>query len=126
MKVLPLHITLCLLFIASCAPKKSSITKAQVMQERIDKKLNSWRQSFEDKCKRDILDLATTIVDSTLIANARANKDTVGRPDKPLKPDHPDFEPPKDSVPIEPLIKEGSDSLLLVPKIRDTTKQKGF
>ena len=81
------------------------------MQERIDNKLASWRKSFEDKCKRDILELATEIVDSTLIANARAKKDTVGRPDKPLKPNDPNFIPPKDSIPIAPLINKETDSI---------------
>lgn len=88
------------LFITSCNPPPAK-TKKQVIQERIENRVKRWKANVLAKYERDVMAKATEIADSTIKANARAQKDTLF---KPLKPGHPDYEIPEDSIPIAPLI----------------------
>lgn len=89
---------------AACTERPKGKTKAEVIRERLSKKVNQWRASVEDKCRRDVMTTATKIVDSTLIANARARKEKEeNRPKKPRKPGQPEVEIPEDTTPIAPL-----------------------
>lgn len=103
-----LGVVLCLgLFLFSCkAPEGKS--KQDVMNERLERKLISWKATYAKKCSKDVLEAAAAIVDSTLIANAR-NSRRKNRPPKPRKPGQPVVEIPVDTTPIAPLI----DLLLL-------------
>lgn len=90
---------------SNCTEPPKGKTKAEVIQERLFKKVDVWRKSVEDKCRRDVMAAATRIVDSTLIANARARKEReANRPSKPRKPGQPEVEIPIDTTPIAPLI----------------------
>ena len=97
---------------ANACERPPSKTKAQVMQERLDERLDRWRESLLNRCRQDVLDAATVIVDSTLLANARQNRDVSGLPDIPGRPNRPGFETPKDSTPVAPLLRFIQDSLL--------------
>lgn len=98
--------------LASCE-KPASKTKAQVMQERLDKRLATWRKSYLDRCRREVLEAATNIVDSTLLTDARLKRDISDLPNIPGRPRRPGFEAPEDTTPIAPLIKFIQDSLFL-------------
>ncbi len=91
---------ICSLFIIACNPPPAK-TKAQVISERIKNRVTKWQANVEAKCTREVMEKATAIVDSTIKANARAQKDTLFRP---IKPGHPDYTIPEDSIPIAPLI----------------------
>ena len=90
-------------FFYSCK-KPPSKTKAQVIQERLDGRLDRWRAGVDRNCKKKVMDTAIAIVDSTLLANARLQRDTSDIPDIPERPVKPDFEAPKDSVPVKPIL----------------------
>jgi len=94
-------------FAISCDAPKGK-TKADVMNERLTRKVKGWKAIYLKKCEVDILDAAAAIVDSTLIVNAR-NSRRKNRPPKPRKPGQPIVEIPVDTTPIAPLI----DLLLL-------------
>ena len=104
------------LFFALCAnscERPPSKTKGQVMQERLEKRLAKWRQAQSDRCRKEVLKTATAIVDSTLLADARLNRDISDLPDIPGRPRRPGFEAPEDTTPIAPLLKFIRDSLFL-------------
>ena len=89
----------------SCVEPPKGKTKQEVIQERLAKRINQWHKSITDKCDRQVFEMATSIVDSTLIANARARKERQeNRPRKPLKPGQPEIEIPEDTTPIAPFI----------------------
>jgi hypothetical protein len=78
------------------------------MQERLDERLNQWYAELRKNCRKKVMERAIAIVDSTIIANARLNRDLSGTPLLPSRPQKPDFEAPADSTPVKPLI--GKDS----------------
>lgn len=88
----------------ACKEKPKAITKQQVMAERLDDKLNNWQSDAIKVCLKKIEDRAVAIVDSTIIADARHNRDTLGLPHIPGRPLRPDFVPPKDSTPVKPIL----------------------
>ena len=88
----------------SCAKKEPAITKDDVIQERVTKRLNTWKRNWEMKCRKNVMDRATAIVDSTIVANARLNRDTAGLPPLPERPQKPEFIAPDDSLPVQPLL----------------------
>lgn len=90
-------------FFFSCK-KPPTITKAQVIQERLEGRLERWREGVDRNCNKRVMDAAVAIVDSTLLANARFKRDTSDIPNIPDRPNKPDFVAPKDSVPIKPIL----------------------
>jgi hypothetical protein len=87
----------------SCS-KKSSKTKEQVMQELLTEKFHRWKTDKERKCREQVMEKASAIVDSTIIENARQNKDAEGGVALPVRPMKPEIKLPVDSTPVEPLI----------------------
>lgn len=80
------------------------------MQERLEERLERWKSDVEQRCIDNAMDLAIAIVDSTIIANARVNRDTSGKPDIPLRPAKPEFVIPEDSTPVKPFLREKTDT----------------
>ena len=91
-----------LLFLAFQEPQ----TREQLIQDKIDGYVNNYRQTQLDKCRDQILERAGYIVDSLLIERARAEKDTISKPPKPIKPITPERINPKDSTPVGPLFRD--------------------
>ena len=75
------------------------------MQEKLEEKLANWRSELEKKCKERVLDSAIVIVDSTLIANARRNRESE-TPPLPGRPGKPQITLPEDTTPVAPLLKK--------------------
>lgn len=92
------------LLVAGCqgAPSK---TKEQVMQERLQERIGKWKDDMNRKCRNDVEDKATALSDSIIIANAKSNRDTSIHLLIPGRPNRPDYKPPTDSVPVEPVLK---------------------
>jgi hypothetical protein len=95
---------------ASCKKNPPAKTKEQVMQERFQNRLDQWLADLRKNCEKRVLDRAVAIVDSSLIANARENRDATGIY-LPSRPGEPDIFIPVDSLPVLPLF-FGEDSLL--------------
>lgn len=95
----------------SCSEKPPVKTKEQVMEEKLQERVERWKADLEQRCLDQAMDQAIAIVDSTIIANARLNRDTAGKPYVPLRPVKPEFVIPKDSLPVKPLLKEKTDSI---------------
>lgn len=114
-----------LLFFALCAnacDRPQPKTKAQVVEERLEKRLAEWEKGQLNRCRREVLKTATAIVDSTLLTDARLNRDISGMPHIPGRPRRPGFEAPEDSTPIAPLLQFLllRDSLFLDSLLRDS------
>ena len=73
------------------------------MQERLDERLLRWKEGMNRNCRNKVIEAASTIADSTLLANARFQRDTMDFPAVPGRPNRPDFVPPKDTVPVKPI-----------------------
>lgn len=97
--------------VTGCKQKPPTKTKEQVIQERVQERLDRWKADMIKSCVRDIEERAVALVDSTIIANAKANRDTAGVPPVPGRPVRPDFIPPEDTTPVKPFLRTGKDSL---------------
>lgn len=97
----------------SFADKKPRLAKADVIQLEVEERLRILIENRRERCRTEALDKATAIVDSMLIEQAKANKDTLGKPPKPLKPVKPEILSPIDSLPVRPFLQ------------RDTSRQVG-
>jgi hypothetical protein len=89
-------------FAGACA--KPGKTKEQVMQERLAERLDRWKADMSKRCLKEVVEQATAITDSTLIANAKLNRDTSILRLIPDRPARPDYVPPTDSVPVKPVL----------------------
>ena len=90
-------------FACQKAPTK---TKAEVMQERLDNRVRRWYVGMEKNCLKKVVDEATIIVDSTLLADAKFKRDTSDMPEVPGRPERPEFVPPEDTMPVQPLLND--------------------
>lgn len=94
-----------MLLLAACNQKPAK-TKEQVMQERITERLERWKADTNKKCRKDVETKAIALVDSTVIANAKLNRDTSIHSLIPGRPTRPDYQPPTDSVQVKPFLKK--------------------
>ncbi len=85
--------------------RKPAKTKEQVMQERLTERIDRWKTDMDKKCRKEVEDKATVLTDSTIIANAKLNRDTSFHNLIPGRPTRPDYKPPMDSVPVVPILK---------------------
>ena len=112
--ILILILVLSSFILSSCDKKvqESPEEKRKRIEKTVDKKLNDRRRERMKICKENAIKIAGQKVDSILIAQAKLTSvDTVGKPLKPIKPDLPEFVPPKDSTEIEPLFEEVPDTI---------------
>ena len=89
--------------------EKGPVTKAQLIQERLDSRVQKYRTDAARRCLEDLLEEATTFVDSVLIEEARRRIDTIQKPDKPFKPNRPEAVPGRDSLPVAPLLQDSTN-----------------
>ncbi len=94
-------------FTAITCEKPPSKTKPEVMQEKLDSRLDRWKKGVERVCLKKVMEEAEAIVDSTLLADARFKRDTSDIPAIPGRPDRPDFVPPEDTVAVKPIFEKG-------------------
>ena len=106
MKRLPLLLFLIIGFIFPACKKPPSKTKAEVIQERLDDRLERWKAGVNRNCRKKVMETAVNIVDSTFLADARLKRDTSDIPIIPPRPEKPDFTPPEDSIPVKPILEE--------------------
>jgi len=93
------------LFFFSCqSDTKKALTKEEIIAQKIEEKVARWKKSMRTKCSEDILEEAIAIVDSTLIARARLDVDSIPKPLKPIKPEKPAIKELRDTLPIAPIL----------------------
>lgn len=95
-----------------CEPKDDGSAKAQLIEERVSEKVQQLINNKSERCRNELYTQANLIVDSMLIARARANKDTLNKPPKMAKPELPDAFLLEDSFAIQPVVPK-QDSLKL-------------
>ena len=74
------------------------MTKAELIEQTINERMVDYVASYQGRCRREALAEANAQVDSILLARAFGNRDTTGRPPKPLKPERPEPMRPGDSL----------------------------
>ena len=78
---------------------------AKMIEERVERRLTEYVQIENDRCRIQLLEEASAVADSILRANPiRISLDSLQRPPVPPKPTKPQFERPKDSIKIAPII----------------------
>ena len=103
-----LPVLLMLLTFTACETKED--LQAQVdalIEQRVEERRTAFKKTLLSNCDERILQEATRIVDSILIAEARLKKDTIDRPDRPDRPQLPEVKKLKDTLPVAPLFPEG-------------------
>lgn len=89
----------------SCQSKeKKALTKEEIIAQKLEERVNRWKNSMQTKCKERVLDEAAALVDSILIARARLDVDSIPKPEKPIKPPMPVIKELKDTLPIAPIL----------------------
>ncbi len=101
---------LVLLLATSCAQRPKGKTKAQVIEEKVTERLARWERAWRRDCFERALERAGQIVDSTILARARANRDTSTRRLIPPRPGKPLVNIPLDTLPVEPFLRKERDS----------------
>lgn len=94
------------LFFSCTEERKKPLTKAELIEQKIEEKLQRWKKSNARKCSERVLEAATNLVDSTLIARARLDVDSIAKPLKPTKPAKPEIKQLQDTLPIAPILKD--------------------
>lgn len=93
----------CLLLAVFAFQKKSVITREELIEQTVQERLVEYEAILVKQCLEKAFVKAEALVDSLLIEEARASVDTTGRPGKPLKPEAPQRQLPKDSAAVKPL-----------------------
>lgn len=74
-----------------------------VIEEKVAERLNEFQNVLMRRCRERANEEAGAIADSIIIEQARRQKDTIGRPDRPLRPDMPELKTLEDSLELAPL-----------------------
>ena len=99
MKYLFLILTLFSFLLLSSQVKK---TPRQIkIEEEIQKRVQQFRKSKQERCHQRVMDRAIEIVDSTLLIRAKINLSN--GIERPIKPDKPAVKSPKDTLPVKPI-----------------------
>lgn len=90
----------------SCEDEEHQEKRRAMIHEAFEKRIATYRKDHARKCRREVMEFAKLIVDSTMLARARNIKvvDSLSRPPKPGKPSPP---PPKileDTLEVAPLL----------------------
>lgn len=94
----------------ACVDRKPTVTKQQVMQEKLNERIALWQAELEGQCQEKVMERAAFIVDSTIIANARLERDSNENFIIPARPEKPEFVIPADTAAIRPLLPTKRDT----------------
>lgn len=96
----------------SCKDNRNANAVEALIKNKLEERLAEYERIRKEKCQEEIMTAASLIVDSILIKEAKASKDTLKRPAKPPKPPKPEIRTLIDSTPIAPILQKKKDSLL--------------
>ena len=100
---------LLLLLLAACTPPQPAArqTKAELIEQTVAARIDDFIVSHRRNCRKRALERAEAAVDSILLARAFGDRDTTGRPPKPIKPVRPAPLRPSDSIGwVRPIVGE--------------------
>lgn len=92
------------LLLCACYKAPKGKTREEVIQEKIAERLTQWEIAWRRSCYEKALEKAAAIVDSTILAQARASRDTTLRSLIPPRPGKPEVEMPFDTTPLRPIL----------------------
>lgn len=104
------------LFVNFGCQQKKPVTKKEIINQRIEKKVLTWSNKMYDNCTDKVNKRAEAIVDSILIANAFIGKDTLN---KPVRPEKPEIKRMNDTIDVVPLF-ERDTATTPVSQAKDT------
>lgn len=93
---------LLLLALVSCE-SATHVDIDAVIEEKVAERLNEFERVLMQRCQDRANEEAGAIADSIIIEQARRQKDTLGRPMRPLRPDQPELKTLEDSLELAPL-----------------------
>ncbi|MEN0045840.1 MAG: hypothetical protein AAF806_02140 [Bacteroidota bacterium] len=101
------------IILSACEEDQSAELKQQLIAEKVEERVQRLMENKRIRCRDELMENANQIVDSILIAKAKASKDTIGKPPKPFKPEQPDAFLLEDTFAIQPLLRDSivEDSL---------------
>lgn len=76
------------------------------IQSEVDKRVTEYKNTIYGQCLDRALEKAGLLADSILIVEARLERDTSGRPPKPVKPERPEIKTLIDTLPIKPFFRD--------------------
>ena len=89
--------------ILSACESSTSIDIDQVIEDKVQERLATYRNIVNKKCLTTALSTAGGIADSIILERAKMMRDTSGRPLRPPRPGDPEWQALKDSLPLRPL-----------------------
>jgi len=93
---------------------------AVLIEQNVEERLERYRRVRLERCREDLIEEATRLTDSILIAEARLEKSRSNRPIPPPRPVRPETRRLDDSIAIKPLLPV--DDTLALPI--DTSQEK--
>lgn len=99
-------------FLFSCSQENESSVREQVIQEKLNERVEQYKSEKRNACREKVLKAAGVIADSILLVEARLKRDTSNRPPIPDKPELPKIIPIRDSVPVKPFFRDSSLELM--------------
>jgi hypothetical protein len=96
----------------SCSGADVNEMRQQVIFEKVEERVNKYKEEKQNSCQRKVLQKAGAIADSILLVEARLNRDTSRKPVIPEKPEIPEIIPIKDSIPVQPFYRDSSLELI--------------
>ena len=103
-KLIPISVVLLILFGAFQTP-----TVTPLVKQELNELIQAYRDDQWEQCNKRALEKAAYEVDSLIIIWAKANRDTLNRPLKPIKPEEPPRLAPKDTTLVKPLFDSPGD-----------------
>ncbi|RMF04753.1 MAG: hypothetical protein D6772_00170 [Bacteroidetes bacterium] len=97
-----LTLLLPLLFFTTCE-SATHVDVDAVIEEKVQERLEEYRYVLNKRCRERALEKAAQQADSIVLAIAKARKDTIARPPRPLRPKRPELQALEDSLALAPL-----------------------
>lgn len=98
-------------FFACSSEAEEKAQEAQRLQAEADRRVAEYAVLIEKNCKEKVLAEAIRVADSLIVLEARMSTDTIGKPFKPLRPEKPETQILKDTVPVKPFLKPKKDTI---------------
>lgn len=87
-----------LLFALTACKSQTEVDVDEVIEEKVEERLEEYRTVFFDRCRNEALEEAGRLADSIILDRARRMRDTSGRPARPRRPDTPHLQRLQDSL----------------------------
>lgn len=83
-----------------------------VIEEKVQERLDKFKRILFDKCKKEVLEKAELQADSIIFERAKALRDSIDKPFRPMRPNEPEKLELQDSLELAPLFEITVDSLV--------------